>query len=289
MCLRLAALHSRSLWAGWQLLLRLCTERKAVPSSAIALQLQEQLDKIERETGRRPRGKQAKELKEEIVQTLLPRAFPKRSHTWVWISPNAKWVVVNAGSLKSADALITLLVETVAGGLILKAVSTQLAPSTAMAQWLQSKEAPAGFSLDRECELKQPDSEKSTVRYARHTLEIDEVAEHISQGKVPTQVALTWNSRVSFVLTQELAIKKIKLLDVVLESSKKTVASPDENNFDADAALSTGELTGLITDLLDALGGEAPEIGLAPPVGALAVRTAAVPDSAPHPKEPVLQ
>ena len=34
-------------------------------------------------------------------------------------------------------------------------------------------------------------------------------------------------------------------------------ASKDDDRFDADVALSTGELSGLIADLIDALGGEA--------------------------------
>ena len=121
-----------------------------------------------------------------------------------------------------------------------------------MAEWLASKEAPAGFSIDREFELKQPDSEKSVVRYARHTLDIDEVGEHIRQGKLPTQLALTWAGRVSFVLTESLALKKLKLLDVVLEGN----AQGADGGFDADVALTTGELSRLIPDLLEALGGE---------------------------------
>jgi recombination associated protein RdgC len=122
-----------------------------------------------------------------------------------------------------------------------------------MAEWLSAKEAPSGFTIDRECELKQPDSEKSLVRYARHTLDIDEVGEHIRQGKLPTQLALTWDSRVSFVLTENFALKKIKLLDVVLEGQEK--AGKGDNNFDADVAISTGELGRLIPDLVEALGG----------------------------------
>jgi recombination associated protein RdgC len=137
---------------------------------------------------------------------------------------------------------------------VLRPVNTHVSPATAMAEWLSSKEAPAGFAIDRECELKQPDSEKSTVRYARHTLDIDEVGEHISQGKLPTQLALTWAGRVSFVLSDSLALKKIKLLDVVLEGA----AQGADNGFDADVALTTGELSQLIPDLMDALGGELP-------------------------------
>ena len=116
------------------------------------------------------------------------------------------------------------------------------------------KEAPSGFSIDRECELKQPDSEKATVRYARHTLDIDEVAEHIKAGKLPTQLAMTWASRVSFVLTESLALKKIKLLDVVMESVSHK-AEGGEKDFDSDVAIATGELGQLIPQLIDALGG----------------------------------
>jgi recombination associated protein RdgC len=122
-----------------------------------------------------------------------------------------------------------------------------------MAAWLTEKEAPAGFTIDRDCELKQPDSEKAAVRYARHTLDIDEVGEHIRQGKLPTQLALTWAGRVSFTLTEALTLKKIKLLDVVLEGASS--AQGDDGGFDADVALSTGELQQLIPDLVAALGG----------------------------------
>jgi recombination associated protein RdgC len=172
-------------------------------------------------------------------------------------------VVINAGSIKSADRIVTLLVAALGGGVVLRPINTQISPATAMAEWLKTKEAPPFFTIDRECELKQPDSEKATVRYARHTLDIDEVAEHINQGKLPTQVAMTWNSRVSFVLNEALVIKKIKLLDVVLESSNAPTGK-DDGGFDADVAIATGELRLLVPDLIDALGGELTEGGLIP-------------------------
>lgn len=237
---------------GGHLMLKLCVERKAVPGSVIKTRLEERLDKIEKDTGRRPKGKQAKELKEEIVQDLLPRAFPKRATTWVWIDPKAGRLMINTASSKKADGIVSKLVELMGGGFAVAPLQTQLSPATAMAEWLKTQEAPAGFTVDRECELKQPDSEKSTVRYARHTLEIDEVGQHIEQGKVPTQLALTWNSRVSFVLTELLAIKKIKLLDVVLEDG----GNPQDKGFDTDVAITTGEMRQLVPDLVDALGGE---------------------------------
>jgi recombination associated protein RdgC len=239
---------------GGQLMLRLAVERKAVPGSVVKNALSQRLDKIEADTGRRPKGKQAKELKEEVIQDLLPRAFPRRSNTLIWVDPKAKLVWVNAASLKKSDGIVTQLVELLGGGIALTLLQTQTSPATAMAEWLTTKEAPAGFSIDRECELKQPDSEKATVKYSRHTLDIDQVAEHIQQGKLPTQVAMTWEGRVSFVLTETMTLKRIKLLDVVMEATAP--AGSKDDAFDANVAIATGELGKLFPDLLAALGGE---------------------------------
>jgi recombination associated protein RdgC len=237
---------------GGQLVLKLCSETKPVPSSVVKEQLNGRLEKIEAETGRRPKGKAAREIRDQIVHDLLPRAFPKRSTTLVWIDLKARRVLIGAASAKKADAVVTQLVD-LFGGLRLVPLQTELSPATAMAAWLSDKQAPARFSIDRECELKQPDSEKSSVRYARHPLEIDELGEHIKQGKQPTQLGMTWNGRVSFVLTDALALKRIKLLDGVLADSSPADSADD--GFDADVAITTGELQSLLPDLITALGG----------------------------------
>ena len=241
---------------GGQLMLRLAVERKAVPGSVVKNALSQRLDKVEADTGRRPKGKQAKELKEEVIQDLLPRAFPRRSNTLIWVDPKAQLVWVNAASLKKADGIVTQLVALLGGGIALTLLQTQISPATAMAEWLTSKEAPPGFSIDRECELKQPDSEKATVKYSRHTLDIDQVAEHIQQGKLPTQVAMTWEGRVSFVLTETMTLKRIKPLDVVMEATAPASTGSKDDAFDANVAIVTGELGKLFPDLLAALGGE---------------------------------
>ena len=121
-----------------------------------------------------------------------------------------------------------------------------------MSDWLVSGDPPAAFSVDRECELKSSDEMKSVVRYARHPLDIEEVRQHIAAGKQPTRLALTWQGRVSFLMTEHMQIKKLDFLDVVFEGSQAT----KEESFDTDAAIVTGEMRKLIPDLIEALGGE---------------------------------
>jgi len=253
-----------------QLILRLCIETKAVPGGVVKTQLQAQLDAIEQQTGRRPKGKHAREVKDAVVHALLPRAFPKRADTPVWLDRDARVVWVGAASAKRADTVVTQLVESLGGGLKLDLLQTEVSPATAMSTWLAEKEAPAGFSIDRDCELRQPDSEKASVRYARHTLDIDEVGEHIRQGKLPTQLALTWAGRVSFVLTEALTLKRIRLLDGVLEGAgiDAATAGRDDSGFDADVAIATGELRQLLPALLEALGGVHERQAAAPAVTA---------------------
>lgn len=254
---------------GKQLILRLCTERRPLPASAVKDAVEQRIEQYKQETGHERVGaKIKKEFKEEVILDLLPRAFTKRSSTTLWIDPVNKFLVVDSGSLTGADKVLSQLVEVLSEmpesgpGLLARPVQTTMSAATAMAHWLASREAPVGFTVDRDCELKMPDDQKSTVRYSRHTLEIDEVAEHIAAGKVPTQLAMTWNDRVSFVLTDAAQVRKLKLLDVVLDGVQDK--GKDDDGFDADAAIVAGELSALIPDLLEALGGELSADGISP-------------------------
>jgi recombination associated protein RdgC len=234
-----------------QWILKLMVESRALPASVVNRKAQERVAQIEATTGRKPGKKETRDLKDDIRLELLPMAFTKQSRTLVWIDREANLLVMDASSQARADELVTLLVQSLPG-LALSLVNTQLSPSAAMADWLVSQEAPQGFSVDRECELKAADESKAVVRYARHRLDTDEVKQHIEGGKMPTRLALTWNEHVSFVLTEGLQLKKMAFLEVVFEG--KTQGKDD--GFDADVAISTGELQKALPDLLEALGGE---------------------------------
>ena len=252
---------------GGQWLLRLMVEKKVLPGAVVKRRAEEMAAEIEKQTGRKPGRKQTKELKEDALHELLPQAFTQRSTLGVWIDPEARLLAVDTGSAGRADDVVTLLVKAL-DGLPVAHFDTALSPAAAMADWLAAGEAPAGFTIDRECELKAADESKAAVRYARHPLDIDEVRQHIAAGKRPTRLALTWASRVSFVLAETLQLRRIEFVDGVLDAAG---GRPDDRDdaFDADAALFTGELRRLLPDLIDALGGEAPRIGeAAAPVAA---------------------
>lgn len=234
-----------------QWIMKVMIEKKAVPGSVLKRKTEERLKKIEQETGRRPKGKAAKEIKEEVHRELLPQAFPKTDTVVVWLDPKKRLVSIDVGSAGKADEITTLMVDTFEGfGLTM--IQTNLSAATSMSGWLREREAPRGFTIDRDCQLKATDEGKSAVTYAKHGLDIEEVRLHLEQGKVPTKLAMTWDERISFVLTDAMQVKKLHFGEVVFE--KPTAEGHD--GFDANAAIATGELSKLIPDLIEALGGE---------------------------------
>jgi recombination associated protein RdgC len=237
-----------------QWMLKLMVEVKVLPATVVKRKADEQLQHIEATTGRKPGKKEAREIREDARMALLSVAFTKQSNVLVWIDPQARCLVLGAGSQARADEVMTCLVKA-ADGLAVQLINTQMSPAAAMSMWLSTKEAPHNFSVDRECELKAADESKAVVRYTRHALDTDEVSQHIAAGKVPTRLALTWNGHVSFVLTEALQLKKVALLDVVMEGAGAAGDGKDDA-FDTDVAIATGELRKLIPDLLEVLGGE---------------------------------
>ncbi len=238
-----------------QRMLKLMIESKSVPSAQVKKAAQEAADKIEANTGRKPGKKEMKELREEALQALLPSTFPRQVAVWIWIDPIADTLVIGSTSQRQVDEAVTMLVKTFEH-LALHLVQTKLTPQSAMTQWLATTEPesdwPEGFSVERECELRSADEEKSVVRFSRHHLNNDQVRKHVAEGKLPTRLALSWEGRVGFVLDEAMRLRKIAFLEGVFEGRDEV----DAHGFDADVAITTGELRKLIPALVNALGGE---------------------------------
>ena len=170
-------------------------------------------------------------------------AFTKQSAIVVWIDMETRLLFVDAGSQARADEVVTSLVKAL-DGFAVSLLQTATSAQVRCREWLASSEAPANFSVDRECELESGDENEAVVKYARHMLDIEEVRQHIDAGKVPTKLAMTWDDRISFVLTESGQIEKISFLDVVFEGAAPS-KSRDDDPFDANAAIATGEMSGV--------------------------------------------
>lgn len=234
-------------------LVALGIEQKLLPASVVNQVAGERAAVIERQQGYALGRKQLRELREQVSDELLPRAFSRRRMVHAWLDPLGGWLVVDAAAIARAEAVLERLGETL-NGLTLQPLRTQLGAGSAMTAWLADGQAPNAFSVDRDLELRASDAAGASVRYARHPLEGDEIRAHIAAGKRATRLAMTWRERLSFVLDDRMQLKRLEFLDILKEQAER--GESEDEQFELDFTLMTGEVTGLLDDLIAALGGE---------------------------------
>ncbi|HEY0841933.1 recombination-associated protein RdgC [Methylotenera sp.] len=242
--------------ANNQLLFALGVEQKLLPATIINRFLKERVTEIEAQQGYKVGRKEKKELKEAVTEELLPRAFALQRTTYAWLDPVNGYLVIDAASSSKAEELLEFFNKSIEG-VPFKQLHTNVSAVSAMTDWLASGNAPSGFTIDRELELRAAGESKATIRYANHALEGDEILKHIAAGKRVTRLGMTWNDRISFVLTEQMQIKRLEFLDIIKEDST-TLAEDADEIFALDFTLMTGELAKMLVDLTNALGGEIP-------------------------------
>ncbi len=235
---------------GQHMLIALGVEKKLLPATVVNQQAKARADEMEQQQGYKPGRKQIKDIKEAVTIELLPRAFSQQRKTYAWIDPTGGWFVIDASNLGKADEFIETFFKSV-DNVSLKPLKTHLSPSTAMTGWLSGGELSSSFSIDQHCELRGKNDEKSTVSYNHHVLESEEILRHVKAGKEAIKVAMTWQNKVSFVLHENLQLKRIAPLDILKEPIET-----DEELFNSDFIIMTGELMQLLPDVIDSLGGE---------------------------------
>ncbi|HSW11960.1 MAG TPA: recombination-associated protein RdgC [Solimonas sp.] len=242
---------------GRQLMIALGTEQKLLPGAVIKQEADERAAQIEAVKGFKPGRKMMREIKEQVILELLPRAFVRRRSLRTWIDPVEGWLVVDASAPAKAEELLETLRNSLNGELAVTLIEPAQSPSALLTGWLASRQAPGRFELGDECELCGTDESKPTVRYVRHGLDGDDIRRHISEGKFATKLGLTWNDKISFVLTEKLQVKKVKFL-AVREDEGET-SDHAEEQFDIDFTLMAGELSQLLNDLAEVVGAAVPE------------------------------
>lgn len=186
-------------------------ERRTVPPQAIDRRVRELSEAYERETGCKAGRKKVKEFKEQAFVDLLPRAFSKTKDVRFTYLEAQGLLVVGSTSQADLDAITTLLVAA-DDKLTIGMLVTKENPATVLSGWVAQGECDAeGFQLGRKVKLA---GVEGNVSYDKHSLDCDNVKEHLKQGKVVEELALVLDEA-SFTLTDTLQFKAV---DVQLQS-----------------------------------------------------------------------
>jgi recombination associated protein RdgC len=238
-------------------LLTLGSEEKLLPAAVINAELGKRLRKEAERRGKPVGGRQRRAIKAEVLDVLLPQAFVRPSRLNAYVDSKNGWLVLDTASRKAAENALTALREAM-GSFPAQPLAAAETPRALMTQWLAHGKLPGGLVLGDECELRDP-AGGAIIRCRKQELESVEVRAHLKQGKQVFQLGLQFEDRASFVLGEDLVIRKLRFLDVVQDSLDADGRDSAEAELDARFALMTLELERLFEGLQQWFGLERPD------------------------------
>ncbi len=229
-------------------------EEKILPATVIREAVAQRVAEIEAQEFRTVRRGEKENIREDIVQELLPRAFTHYRRHYAYIDVSGRWLIIDSAARKSVEELTDLLRRGL-GSLPIVPLRVAKGPSLVMTSWLASNQLASDFSLTDECELRDEGEEGGVVRCKGQDLSGEEIRVHLQAGKQVTRLGLSWNGYISFLLTEELGLRRLRFLNVVTEQLPDSEAA--EQVFDAQFVLMTGVVREFLPRLLTVFGGEA--------------------------------
>lgn len=230
-------------------------EDRILPGSVVRDALKEKVEEIEAEQMRKVYKKERDQIKDEIIQAFLPRAFIRRSSTFAAIAPKQGLILVNSASPKRAEDLLSTLREVI-GTLPVRPLTVKVAPTATLTDWVKTQTAAPGFHVLDECELRDTNEDGGIVRCKRQDLTSDEIQLHLSAGKFVTQLALAWEDKLSFVLDDKTVIKRLRFEDLLTDQAEQDGGDEALGQLDASFTLMMLTLNEFLPQLFEALGGE---------------------------------
>lgn len=223
-------------------------EDKLLPSSVINDELANKLAEITEKEARRVGARERKRLKDEVLTDLLPRAFVRSSRQFAYLDLAQGWIVIDTASRKNAEEAVSQVRDAI-GRFPATPLAPEESPRALLTQWLASGKLPVNLVLGDECELRDPAESGAIVRCRRQDLELDEIKEHLKSGKQVFQLGLTFDDRIDFVLGEDLVIRKLRFLDIVLDEIDDSSLESARAELDATFMLMTGEIRRLLEAL----------------------------------------
>lgn len=230
-----------------RLMICLQFEEKLLPAVVVNQTLKKQIQVLESQHGRKLPHKDRLNLKDEIVHTLLPRAFTKLSRVYAYIDTKNQHLILDTISVPRIEKFLEWLKKSFSSFAVQPAISKF---SSELTRWLSHQDYPQEFSIEKACVLSDPREQRRVIRCQQQDLSAQSIQLILKEGCQVNQLAMTWNDQVQFTLTDEGALRSIKYPDEIVAQAKEMEPETKRQQFEADFLIMGETLSGLISALL---------------------------------------
>lgn len=221
-------------------------EEKLLPGIVIRQELIKKIREIEKAQDRKVGQKEKLNLKDEIIISLLPRAFSKFSRTYAYINTKNSTLVLGTKNPKKTEQFI---------GLFKKSLSEHIHPlevnqvTSTITHWLQHQSHPNSFAIEKAAVFQDPQEKQRVIRCQQQNLFAQSIQQLVKEGCQVKQLAFSWQDRINFVLNADFTLSAIKYNDEITGQSKEMEAETKQQQFDADVYIMSESLSALLHEL----------------------------------------
>lgn len=222
-------------------------EEKILPAIVIRQAVIEKIKQIELSEGRKIRQKEKLTIKDEMMLTLLPRAFTKVTQLFAYIDTRNHTLILNTTNAKKAEQFISIFKKSVSES-IQSFELKKLSPI--ITHWLKTQNYPTAFGIEKKCLLQDPDQQSRMIRCQDQDLFATSIQAFLKEGCEVKQLALSWQDRVNFVLSaDDFTLSGIQYLEEITSQAMEMEAETKKQQFIANFFIMTETLAHLIEEL----------------------------------------
>lgn len=231
------------------IMLCLQVEEKILPATVIRQELDQKIKEIQAARDRKVYQKEKYALKDEIIQTLLPRAFSKLSRTYAYIDTKNNWLILDTTNAGKTEKFLELLRKSLDDVNIHPIKTEKVAPI--LTRWLIQKDYPQAFSIEKSCVLIDANQQSRVIRCQQQNLFANSIEALIKDGCEVKQLALSWQEHINFILQDDFSLRSIKFQDEVIAQAQEMEPETKQQQFQVDFLIMTETLFALLKELID--------------------------------------
>ncbi len=236
--------HGQQLTHATNGYIMICAQKqeKILPASVINELVDEKIAEIQENEGRDVFRKEKRDIKDEVLFTVLPHALARTQRHFAFIAPEEGLLLIDSASAANADALLSHLRESVGSLQVVPVVPRRPVVDT-MTNWVQSRKLDNNLELGKECDMRDPLDSKNVVRCRQQELGSQEVLGHLDAGKLVIKLGILWNESISASLNEDFSLRQIRFEEIVQEQAQNEDEVDAATQFDNDFAIMSLELT----------------------------------------------